>query len=221
MDMLDDNAVAEKMKMLWSNSASCLVFDIYWVADTVGKAVPEEEIVRRLAGFMEFALSQYGRENILFHRIKIRTECSGEAGEETELPGAPLLREKAEVLEKYQCYLLDKYKIACLSLGDRFTLCDKSETAVFGINYRQEYFEAAYEGWEAWKSQRSAVKRDWGIHENFVTAYPMLNLGDDLFLHMLLHRYPEQTFTLYVKNQRLKDCYGRYKNPVRTPFRSR
>lgn len=213
VNMLDDASVKRKWEMLWSNSAALLVFDIYWVVDTLGKEkISEEEIRERLDTFMSSAISQYGRENIVFHRITIQREYVNEQGETLSYPSEMGLKEKAQLLDKYQNYVSDNYDIFEISLGDNYSLREKSQVAALGINYQGEYFTQAYASWEAWRRERMAEKQGKGVHQNFISAYPALNLGDDLFIHMLVQRYPREQFTLYVKNHRLQECYSKYHN---------
>lgn len=213
VNMLNSSATQNKMEMLWSNSSAQLVFDIFWVADTVGREdITEESIRTNLDTFIRFAFDQYGKENLLFHEIRIKTTYENEKGEIVELPGASELQEKAKILEKYQLYLKEQYEIAALSPETDYPLCMPSEITTPGINYPHEYFDRAYGLLEIWLQERHAQMGKNRVHKNFVTAYPVLNLGDDLFIHMLADRYPEETFTLYVKNHRLKEVYSRYQN---------
>lgn len=210
---IHEEEVNQAKTKLMSSNGEWLLFDIF---NILAKVKPEEEAEReaeikeRLDRFM-CVLSELYDNRLILHKWKLQTEYRISKDKTEVYEQAESLAAKSGILEKYQDYIQKKYNCYTIDIAKQYSLSQGSVITIAGINYEWSYFKNAYKNFDAIVSEKNKKKKGF-VCENYVSAYLNANLGDDIFLDMLLERYPQQNFYAFAKNRELAGKYDSYEN---------
>ena len=190
---------------LQRSEAQWLLFDLYSIlgADADLEHRSEEEIQEALDTFLDFIKVRYG-ENIIFHRLEIKTDYRNENQEMVSFLNVQKLEQDQEKLKKWQEYVENRIPMHVIDCCSMYDLTQNTFIVNDGINYGWDYFASARKMLvDIVSGSQQPVKL-----EHLVNAYVNMNLGDDLFLVELAKRYPQQQFVLPAKNKYVAKAFS-------------
>lgn len=199
----------EVFSALNASEAHWIIFDVYsllWQKNQIENRT-EEDIKQKIATFMDELSVRYG-DNIIFHKYDIKTEYRDKDNQIARFISEEALRKNGAILNKWQQYISDKYNCKTIDIAAETEIDSSSFVITYGINYQEQYFIKANDCINQITRQQEIIK----LEDNFINAYINMNLGDDLFIEMLLDRYPNTQFSILAKNKSVTKAFDKYKN---------
>lgn len=200
-----NNTREEAFERMRKSTAQWVVVDLYSVLAL--SDLSEEEINQAMDVLISFLKERYGN-NIIFHKLQIKTEYLDLQGDLQTFPAEEKLKADNERLQRYQQYFIKHCNCHVIDLCEKHKLNQNTYVMNEGINYGPEYFAQARTMLKDIVDKSEETVK----YENFVNAYVNMNLGDDLFLAILAKRYPNRKFTVLAKNKYVAKGLERYPN---------
>lgn len=200
---------AQAIGRLQASDADWLLFDLYSVLSGSKRSeMSDSEIESSLDRLIRELQERYG-DHILLHRLRLKTQYRTIDGKNIEFSDSEKLKEQRAELDRWQDYVLRKLQCQVIDFGNSYELHESSFVIMDGMNYEPAYFKHAH---DVLCGILQKENKKLYLHDSYINAYVNQNLGDDLFIQMLLERYAASDFCMISRNRRVGQGFTGYQN---------